>query len=84
MSTAYLAAAFFLLLNIGVGLFRVAKGPTAEDLILAAQLFGTTGVAIVLLMAFGLETYDLIDIALVLAVLSPMMTIVFTILRSRR
>lgn len=83
MTAAYLAAALFLLLNIAVGLFRVAKGPTAEDLILSAQLFGTTGVAIVLLMAFGLDMPDLFDVALVLAVLSATTTIVFAILRSR-
>ncbi|MEL6965461.1 MAG: monovalent cation/H+ antiporter complex subunit F [Pseudomonadota bacterium] len=81
MSMAYVAAALFLLLNIAVGLVRVAKGPTTEDLILAAQLFGSTGVAIVLLLALGLDMPDLFDVALVFAVLSATMTVVFAILK---
>ena len=44
-----LALAFFLLLNIAAGLLRIVRGPTRVDRMLAAQLFGTTGVAVLLL-----------------------------------
>jgi multicomponent Na+:H+ antiporter subunit F len=41
-----LALAFFLLLNIAAGWLRIVRGPTRVDRMLAAQLFGTTGVAV--------------------------------------
>jgi hypothetical protein len=49
------ALALFLLLNVVAGLVRIARGPTPADRIVAAQLFGTTGVAILLLLAQALE-----------------------------
>ncbi len=51
MQTLYLALALFLLLNLGAGMWRVLRGPTAADRMLAAQLFGTTAVAVLLLLA---------------------------------
>lgn len=84
MNSAYLACALFLLLNIAAGLVRVLKGPTTADRILAAQLFGTAGVASVLLLAFGLDMAGLLDVALVLALLSATTAIVFTAVRGVR
>lgn len=49
MQGLYAALALFLLLNLGAGMWRVLRGPTASDRMLAAQLFGTTAVAILLL-----------------------------------
>ena len=43
--------AVFLLANVLVGLVRVARGPTLADRILVSQLFGTTAVAVLLLLA---------------------------------
>ena len=51
MQGLYAALALFLLLNRGAGMWRVLRGPTAADRMLAAQLFGTTAVAILLLLA---------------------------------
>jgi len=45
------ALALFLMLNLGAGMWRVLGGRTAADRMLAAQLFGTTAVAILLLLA---------------------------------
>lgn len=42
-------------MGAGAGLVRIARGPTPADRMLAAQLFGTTGVAVLLLLAQGLE-----------------------------
>jgi multisubunit Na+/H+ antiporter MnhB subunit len=51
MRALYLALALFLLLNLGAGMWRVLRGPTAADRMLAAQLFDSTAVAVLLLLA---------------------------------
>lgn len=66
-----------LLLSLAVGLVRVLRGPTAADRMLAAQLFGTTGVAILLLLAEQLAAPALIDVALVVALLAAVAVITF-------
>jgi multicomponent Na+:H+ antiporter subunit F len=53
------------------GLVRVARGPTFADRLLVAQLFGTTGVAVLLVLGTDTETAALRDVALVFAVLAP-------------
>lgn len=65
-----LALAIFLLLNLIVALVRVARGPTPADRLLAALLFGTTGVAILLLLAEAMNQPALVDAALVFALLA--------------
>jgi multicomponent Na+:H+ antiporter subunit F len=72
-----IALALFLLLNVVAGLLRVWWGPTPADRMLAAQLFGSTGVAILLLLAQGLNRPALRDVALVLALLAAVATVVF-------
>ncbi|MFN3323300.1 MAG: monovalent cation/H+ antiporter complex subunit F [Bryobacteraceae bacterium] len=69
--------ALFLLLNVFGGLVRILRGPTRADRMLAAQLFGTTGVAILLLLAEGLAMPALRDVALVFALLAAVATVVF-------
>ncbi|MBV2128595.1 monovalent cation/H+ antiporter complex subunit F [Arsukibacterium indicum] len=59
-----------LLLTMLLGLRRVIKGPALLDRLLAVQLFGTTGVAICLVLAQALSQPALLDVALVLAVLA--------------
>jgi len=65
-----LALAVFLLLNLLVALIRVARGPTPADRLLAALLFGTTGVAILLLLADAMAQPAFVDAALVFALLA--------------
>lgn len=77
MSILYLALALFLLLNLGAGMWRVLRGPTAADRMLAAQLFGTTAVAILLLLAEHDEFAALRDIALVFALLAAVTALAF-------
>ncbi len=64
------AAALVLLVTLLVGLVRVFRGPEAEDRMLAGQLFGTTGVGILLVLAGRTESAPLRDVALVLALLA--------------
>ncbi len=77
MQTLYLALALFLLLNLGAGLWRVLRGPTAADRMLAAQLFGTTAVAMLLLFAEADGNAALRDVALVFALLAAVTAVAF-------
>jgi multicomponent Na+:H+ antiporter subunit F len=78
MTTLYLGLSFFLLLTLAAGFWRVHRGPTAADRMLAAQLFGTTSAAILLLLAEALGLPALRDVALVLALLAVIAVIAFT------
>ena len=77
MSWLHIICALVLLVAIGAGLVRILAGPTVADRMMAAQLFGTCGVAILLLLAKGLDRAVLMDIALVLALLAPLATTTF-------
>ena len=59
-----------LLLTIVVGLGRVVLGPGRVDRLLAIQLFGTTGTALLLVMAQWQAQPALRDVALVLGLLA--------------
>ncbi|MBK5940645.1 monovalent cation/H+ antiporter complex subunit F [Halochromatium roseum] len=78
MQTLYYALILFLLLTLVAGLWRIRRGPTAADRMLAAQLFGTTATAILLLMAEASATPALRDVALVLALLAAITVTAFT------
>lgn len=77
MSTILLSMAVFLLLLLLGGMYRVLRGPSDADRMMAAQLYGTTAVAILLLLSFALEAPALIDVALVMALLAAIATIAF-------
>jgi len=70
MTTILSAIALFLIVNLLATLWRVARGPTAADRMLAALLFGSTGVALLALLARLQNDASLIDAALVLALLA--------------
>lgn len=77
MATFYIATAFLLLLTLIAGLWRVLRGPSRADRMMAAQLFGTTAVAMLLLLAQGLEQAALRDVALVFALLAALALVAF-------
>jgi multicomponent Na+:H+ antiporter subunit F len=77
MSGYLLGIAFFLALNLGAGLVRVARGPTPADRMVAAQLFGTTGVAILLILSRAMDQPALADVALVFALLAVVVAVAF-------
>ncbi len=77
MQTLYLALALFLLLNLVAGMWRVLRGPTAADRMLAAQLFGTTSVAVLLVLAQATDKAALRDVALVFALLAAVTAVAF-------
>jgi multicomponent Na+:H+ antiporter subunit F len=67
----------FLLLNLAAGLWRVMRGPTAADRMIAAQLFGTTAVAVLLLLSEAMAQPALRDVALVFALLAAVAAVAF-------
>lgn len=77
MTAFYLAIALFLLLTLVVGMWRIVRGPTSADRMMAAQLFGTTAVAILLLLAQAMEAPALRDVALVFALLASVAVVAF-------
>jgi multicomponent Na+:H+ antiporter subunit F len=77
MQTWHVALAMVLFTTVMVGLGRILRGPTSADRMLAAQLFGTTGVAIILLLSHGLNQPALYDVALVFALLAGVAILTF-------
>ena len=77
MTGSALILAIFLLANLLVALLRVTRGPTPADRMLAAMLFGTTGVALLLLLAYAEDVSELVDIALTLALLGSITGVAF-------
>jgi len=65
----------FLLLNIALGLIRVWRGPTVADRLLTTQLFGTTGMAILLVLAGYWEDLNLLNVAITFNVLAILLVI---------
>lgn len=72
-----LMLAVFLLANLLVALVRVVRGPTLADRLLAALLFGTMGVAVLLLLAEVQAEPALADVALVFALLATVTGVAF-------
>jgi len=66
------AAALFIALMMALGMVRLLRGPGAVDRMMAAQLLGTSGAAICLLISFAVELPALIDVALTLALLAAL------------
>jgi multicomponent Na+:H+ antiporter subunit F len=77
MNTFLVASAAFLCLNIIAGLVRVARGPSPADRILSAQLFGTTGVAVLLVLSEAMQEPALRDVALVFVLLAVVLSVGF-------
>jgi multicomponent Na+:H+ antiporter subunit F len=71
------AVALGLLVTLALGLIRIWRGPTVADRMLAAQLFGTTGVGLLLVLAELQRMPALRDVALVLALLAVMAVLAF-------
>lgn len=77
MTSFYFGFVLFLLLSLAGGLARIVLGPTRCDRLLAGQLLGTTGVAILLVLAQALGRPGLRDVALLFALLAAFNVVVF-------
>ncbi len=71
------AVTAFLLLTLLIALIRIWRGPEPADRMLASQLFGTTGVALLLVLSYAQSMPALMDAALTLAVLSVLAIVAF-------
>lgn len=73
-----------LLLTILVGCWRVWHGPTIADRLLAVQIFGTAGIAVVVLLAHWFDKPALLEVALILALLAAVVAMALVqLLRGR-
>ena len=79
MSALYFSAAVVLLLTIVLGLGHVFRQPGRAESLLAALLFGSTGVALVLVLGKGLGLDRALDIALVFALLAAVLGVAFVL-----
>ena len=77
MTVVYLSVSAILLATVAVGLWRFFRGPTAADRLMVTQLFGTTGVAVCLLLSTALRNAAIVDVALALAPLAVVTTAAF-------
>jgi len=72
-----LFAALFVLATVAVGLLRLLYGPAGTDRVMSAQLLGTGGIAVLLLLGAADEMPSSIDVALTLAVLAAFVSAAF-------
>ncbi|MGC1408829.1 MAG: monovalent cation/H+ antiporter complex subunit F [Acetobacteraceae bacterium] len=77
MAEFLMAAAAFVLAMVALGLVRILRGPAVADRMMAAQLFGTGGIAALLLLAAGTKTPAAVDAALTLALLAAFAAVAF-------
>jgi len=71
------ALVVFLLLNLVAGLWRVSVGPSAADRMLSALLFGSTTVAVLLLLAEWQQVPALRVVALLFVMLAAIVSVAF-------
>ena len=77
MTLFYLVIAAMLIISFAGGAIRLLRGPTRADRMMGAQLFGTTGAAIAVVLAAAMDAWVLIDVALVFASLAAVTVIAF-------
>lgn len=77
MSAFYMAAALFILLAVAGGLARILRGPGSADRLMAAQITGSGGVAVLVLLAAAMQQPAIIDVALMLAILAVFASVGF-------
>lgn len=66
--------ATILVLTVLAGLWRILRGPSQADRLLSVQLFGTTGAAVLLLLAYSADQPAFRDAAVVLALLAAVVS----------
>lgn len=69
------SVAAVLLLIVLAGGWRVWRGPTVADRLLVLQVFGTTGIAVLMLLADWTGQSALLEVALILALLAAVLPV---------
>lgn len=75
--TAMFAVATFLLANVLIALVRLVRGPHERDRLMAVLLLGTTGVAMLAVLAHATDTQAIRDAALTLVALAVLVILVW-------
>ncbi|SFP39802.1 monovalent cation/H+ antiporter complex subunit F [Tranquillimonas alkanivorans] len=83
MSEWLIGIGSLLLVVTAASLWRVARGPEAADRMMGGQLVGTTGVAVVVLIAAADAAWAALDVALVLSLLATFASVAFVKTASR-
>jgi multicomponent Na+:H+ antiporter subunit F len=71
------AAAAAIVASLLVALVRIGRGPTPFDRMLAAQIFGSGGVALLALLSFAQKEPPFLDAAMALALLTSVAATAF-------
>jgi multicomponent Na+:H+ antiporter subunit F len=79
MTTIWWLSALVLLVTVVAGLVFVSLRPGGAESMLAALLFGTTGVALALVLGRAAEISRAIDVAAVLALLAGVLGVAFVV-----
>lgn len=69
--------AVIIITTVALGLYRIERGPTGADRMLASMLFGTSGIALTLVLGAVSDMLSLLDMALVFAILTSVTTVAF-------
>jgi multicomponent Na+:H+ antiporter subunit F len=77
MTSFLFGAAVLLLAMVAISLFVILRRPAEIDHMMAAQLLGTGGVAILLLLAVATETPSIVDVALLLSLFAAFAAVAF-------
>lgn len=78
MAEFLVAAAGMVLASVALGLVRILRGPGEVDRMMAAQLLGSGGVAILLLLGSATDQPAATDVALTLALLAAFASVAFS------
>ncbi len=70
MTLVYLLTTLAVFATMALALVRALKGPTVYDRIVAVNVFGTKTVLVVALITYITGNHDLIDVALVYALIN--------------
>jgi multicomponent Na+:H+ antiporter subunit F len=77
MASFLFGTAGFVLTMVALGLVVILQRPAAVDHMMAAQLLGTGGVAVLILLAAATETPPIVDVALLLALFAAFAAVAF-------
>jgi len=77
MSAWMAFSAVVLLATAAAALVRIARGPDPADRMIGGQLVGTTGVAVIVLLAAGEGQWAMLDVAIVLSLLAAFASVAF-------
>jgi multicomponent Na+:H+ antiporter subunit F len=79
MADALTLLAVVILGSVAAGLWRVMRGPSRSDRLMAVQLLATGGIAVLLILDAATEGPALLDVALVLALLGAFASVAFVL-----